>query len=244
MAVYQCTVCDNIYDEIKEGINWADLPDGWVCPVCDSPKMYFKLMGESAGESELMPEVSSDSDVSFDELQRPYDELETHMTDIHQMSETGQSIIEPMRTRKSVVSWDDILIKGAQLAKIPLNREEAVNTRTVIGSNAEHPLVIDTPVYVSHMSFGALSKEVKIALARGSALVKTAMCSGEGGILPESLEAAHKYIFEYVPHQYSVTEENLRRVDAIEIKIGQSSKPGMGGHLPGGKVTPEIAAIR
>jgi glutamate synthase domain-containing protein 2 len=70
------------------------------------------------------------------------------------------------------------------------------------------------------------------------------MCSGEGGILPESMAAAHRYIFEYVPNRYSVTDENLRAADAIEIKIGQSAKPGMGGHLPGTKVTEEIAAIR
>jgi len=105
-------------------------------------------------------------------------------------------------------------------------------------------LVIDTPVYITHMSFGVLSREVKIALAKGSAAAKTAMCSGEGGILEDELQAAHKYIFEYVPNQYSVTDENLQRVDAIELKIGQSAKPGMGGHLPGNKVTAEIAAVQ
>ena len=94
------------------------------------------------------------------------------------------------------------------------------------------PLVLETPLYITHMSFGALSKEAKTALAKGSAAVRTAMCSGEGGILPESLANAYRYIFEYVPNKYSVTEENLKRVDAIEIKIGQSAKPGMGGHLP------------
>ncbi len=77
------------------------------------------------------------------------------------------------------------------------------------------------------MSFGALSKEVKLALAKGSAAVGTAMCSGEGGILPESVQSAHKYIFEYVPNRYSVTDEYLQAVDAVEIKIGQSAKPGM-----------------
>ena len=75
-------------------------------------------------------------------------------------------------------------------------------------------------------------------------MAKTAMCSGEGGILPEEMEAAHKYIFEYVPNLYSVTPENLKNADAIEIKIGQGTKPGMGGHLPGEKVTPDIARIR
>jgi glutamate synthase domain-containing protein 2 len=70
------------------------------------------------------------------------------------------------------------------------------------------------------------------------------MCSGEGGILPESLKNAYKYVFEYVPNKYSATEENLQKVDAVEIKIGQSAKPGMGGHLPGKKVTEEVAEIR
>jgi glutamate synthase domain-containing protein 2 len=70
------------------------------------------------------------------------------------------------------------------------------------------------------------------------------MSSGEGGILPESMAAAYRYIFEYVPNRYSVSEEYLARVDAVEIKLGQSAKPGMGGHLPGSKVTEEIARIR
>lgn len=89
-----------------------------------------------------------------------------------------------------------------------------------------------------------MSKEVKEALAIGSAMIKTATSSGEGGILPEEKKAAYKYIFEYVPNLYSVTKENLKNVDAIEIKIGQGTKPGMGGHLPGEKVTEEIAKIR
>jgi methylamine---glutamate N-methyltransferase subunit C len=175
---------------------------------------------------------------------RTADDVEGHMADIHSIAESGRSIIEPMRTRKPVLSWDDLLFKGAQLATLPLNEDEPVRTETIIGPSAKHPLVIDTPVYVSHMSFGALSREIKIALAQGSAAVRTAICSGEGGILGDELESAHKFIFEYVPNQYSVTDEYLQQVDAVELKIGQSAKPGMGGHLPGNKVTAEIAAVR
>jgi glutamate synthase domain-containing protein 2 len=178
------------------------------------------------------------------EWKRPSDELETDMADIDAIAATGKSIIEPMRTRKKTFSWDDLLIKGAQLAQQPLNEDEPVRTQTIIGPAAEHPLVLDTPILVSHMSFGALSREIKIALAKGTAAVGTAICSGEGGILEEELQSAHRYIFEYVPNRYSLNDENLRRVDAIEIKLGQSAKPGMGGHLPGNKVTAEIAAVR
>jgi len=241
MASYECSVCGFIYDEKQEGTAWGDLPDNYVCPVCEAIKSYFEPIVE---KTEVKQSNNDSPNLSFDDFRRTDDKTESYMTDIHQMAETGKSVIEPMRTTKPVVSWDDILIKGAQLAKIPLNKDDSVNTTTVIGPKAKQPLIIDMPVYVSHMSFGALSREVKIAMAKGSAAVKTAMCSGEGGILPDSMDSAYKYIFEYVPNRYSATDENLKKVSAVEIKIGQSSKPGMGGHLPGNKVTDEVAEIR
>ncbi|HUT03704.1 MAG TPA: glutamate synthase-related protein [bacterium] len=249
MAIYECSVCGHIFDEEKEGKKWGDLPDDWSCPICESPRPYFRLQGQGSPQEEPAasdePQRSSVSpDDYLSEWRRHSDQLESHMSDIHEIARSGESIHEPMRSRKPVVSWDDILIKGAQLARIPLNDDDLVNAKTIIGPRAKKPLVIETPIYVTHMSFGALSKRVITALAKGSASVKTAMCSGEGGILPESIENAHKFIFEYVPNEYSFTEENLRRVDAIEIKIGQSAKPGMGGHLPAAKVTDEIAALR
>ncbi len=244
MAVYKCSVCDTLFDEEKEGKKWSELGESWACHVCEAGKSFWKETGKEDVGAATSGVGATDSPGTPDEFVRLSDDLETHMADIHEMASTGEPVIEPMRTRKPSPSWDDILIKGAQLARIPLNRDVPVRTQTVIGPKAEIPLVIETPVYVTHMSFGALSREAKIALAKGSAAAKTAMCSGEGGILPDSLESSDKYIFEYVPNRYSVTEENLGRVDAIEIKVGQSAKPGMGGHLPGKKVTREIANIR
>lgn len=267
---YRCNVCnvfeyeDGIGDKntnIKPGTKPEDFPDDWRCPICSADKTHLQPIKEKEQEFTLKKEVicpkcgathtisiahveKVDEEAYLGEWKRETDELENHMADIHKISAGVKSITEPMRTRESVISWDDILIKGAQLARIPLNKDETVNTRTIIGKKAKHPLVIETPIYITHMSFGALSREVKIALAKGSAAVKTAMCSGEGGILEESRQNAYKYIFEYVPNEYSVNDENFRRVDAVEIKIGQSSKPGMGGHLPAAKVTREIAEIR
>ena len=172
------------------------------------------------------------------------DETCRYMKEIHQMAVSGSSLIEAMGTRMPMPGWDEILLLGAQLNPPPLDEHAPVNTMTVIGKHAKKPMILSGPVYISHMSFGALSREAKVALARGSALAKTAMCSGEGGILPEEQEASYRYIFEYVPNQYSVTDENLRKADAVEIKIGQGTKPGMGGHLPGSKVTPEISRVR
>lgn len=224
-----------------------DLSEAYTCPVCGSGKKLHEKVeaaispskGPAPGESDVEPQLDT-----ADSLLRRSDDIETLMADIHQMADTGESITEPMRTKMPTLSWDELLIKGAQLATLPLNKDEPVETKTVIGPGAEKPLVIQMPVYITHMSFGALSSEAKTALAKGSAATKTAMCSGEGGILPDSFDNAYKYIFEYVPNRYSVTEDNLKRVDAIEIKFGQSAKPGMGGHLPGKKVTNEIADIR
>jgi glutamate synthase domain-containing protein 2 len=241
---YICNLCAYSYDEADEDRLWNELPNDWACPLCGSGKTEFSPRRETSTPAQ-QTSVPDDVDSNYlGEWQRPDDALETHMADIHRVATSGRSVIEPMRTRLATISWDDILIKGAQLAKLPLNKSQPVSTITIIGPGAKVPLEIENPVFVSHMSFGALSREAKLALAQGSAKAKTAMASGEGGILPESLEAAYKYIFEYVPNKYSVTDENLQSVDAIEIKIGQSAKPGMGGHLPGDKVTAEIARIR
>ena len=160
------------------------------------------------------------------------------------MAISGQSLIAAMYTDLPMPNWDDILLLGCQLNPQPLESDIDVNTTTVIGKTAKKPLVIESPIYITHMSFGALSRESKIALSKGSAGIKTAQCSGEGGILPEEMENAYKYIFEYVPNKYSLSDENLKNSDAIEIKIGQSTKPGLGGQLQGEKVTSEIANIR
>jgi glutamate synthase domain-containing protein 2 len=229
-----------VYGESGEDVPWDELPDDWECPVCGAEKSEFDLITEP----ETAPEAAPPQREGASQWARKSDDRELHMADIHQMATSGEPVTEPMRTPVAKPFWDDILLKGAQLAKLPLNKDEPVETQTVIGPRAASPLVLEMPVYITHMSFGALSKEAKLALARGSAAVGTAMCSGEGGILPESLASAHRYIFEYVPNRYSVTDENLAAVAAVEIKIGQSAKPGMGGHLPGGKVTEEIAQIR
>ncbi|MDF0593125.1 glutamate synthase-related protein [Methanotrichaceae archaeon M04Ac] len=269
MTRYRCDVCQVFeYDsergssatDVDPGTDPIDFPKGWQCPICRSDKNHLKPIKEDeivskeqtiecpvCGEKHKITFshiIKGDLESYLGEWKRESDELERQMADIHKISATAESIIEPMRTTRYVLSWDKILIKGAQLAKIPLNEDVPVNTRTVIGPGAEHPMIIEAPIYVTHMSFGALSRDVKIALAKGSAAVGTAICSGEGGILREEMENAHRYIFEYVPNRYSLSDENLRRSDAIEIKIGQSAKPGMGGHLPAEKVTEEIADMR
>lgn len=238
MAVYRCSVCGYVYDEEKEGRPFAELKE---CPVCKQPPSKFETVSEEKSKPEAKPVTG---DLAYDERYVRHDASCRYMEEIHEMAVSGKSVGDAMSTKMPVPGWDNILFLGAQLNPPPLNDDDPVCTATVIGKNSKRPMILESPVYISHMSFGALSKEIKVALAKGSAMAKTAMCSGEGGILPEERAAAYKYIFEYIPNKYSVTDENLRNADAIEIKIGQGTKPGMGGHLPGEKVTPEIARIR
>ncbi len=239
MMIYKCSICGYVYDEEKEGKPVSQLTE---CPICKQPPEKFEAQPES--EKKPVSVNVENLDLSYPKETRKMDSDYRYMKEIHEMAVTGKSAIEAMGTQRKMPNWDDVLVLGAQLNPMPLDEHAEVSLKTVIGKHAKKPMVLDMPVYISHMSFGALSRETKIALAKGSAAAGTAMCSGEGGILPEEKEAAHKYIFEYVPNLYSVTEENLKTSDAIEIKIGQGTKPGMGGHLPGEKVTPEIAKIR
>lgn len=238
--VYKCSVCGYVYDEEKEGRPFSELE---CCPICKQPPEKFQQVECQAQTPAAAPEVMA-MDLSYPQETRNTDSNYRYMKEIHEMAVTGKSAIEAMGTQMKMPNWDDILVLGAQLNPMPLDEHADVTLQTVIGKHARQPMVLDMPVYISHMSFGALSKEAKIAMAKGSAAVRTAMCSGEGGILPQEKESAYKYIFEYVPNRYSVTDKNLKTADAIEIKIGQGTKPGMGGHLPGSKVTPEIAQIR
>ncbi len=238
MAIYKCNICGAIYDEEKEERPFSELD---ACPVCKQPSSCFQIV---SGEDKNMIGKSYSGELDYDEATARRDSSCRYMAEIHEMAVTGRTIGGSMSTQMPMPGWDDILMLGAQLNPPPLDDDVAVDTTTVIGKHAKKPMVLDSPIYISHMSFGALSREIKIALAQGSAMAKTAMCSGEGGILPEEKQAAYKYIFEYIPNKYSVTSENLRTSDAIEIKIGQGTKPGMGGHLPGEKVTAEIADIR
>lgn len=250
MAKYKCQLCGHIYDEEKEKVKFEDLPDNWVCPMCSAPKSMFKLIEEdikkedSKKQPKLVEKEQNKLINYLAEYKRDSDPTEVNMKDIHTMAIDGKSIISAMGTKLPIISWNDILILGSQLNKMPLLDHEEVSLKTIIGKHAKKPMVLESPVFVSHMSFGALSKEAKEALALGTKKVKTAICSGEGGILPEEFENSYKYIFEYVPNKYSVNDDNLKKVSAIEIKIGQGTKPGMGGHLPAEKVTDEIAKIR
>jgi methylamine---glutamate N-methyltransferase subunit C len=144
----------------------------------------------------------------------------------------------------SLPRWDDIQFVTAQLARLPQLDDTAVGTELVIGPKAKKPMRLKIPLFVSDMSFGALSEEAKVALARGAELAGTGICSGEGGMLPDEQAENSRYFYELASARFGFKMDLLKKVQAFHFKGGQGAKTGTGGHLPGKKVHSKIAEVR
>jgi glutamate synthase domain-containing protein 2 len=164
----------------------------------------------------------------------------------HGLSKTGHhGRVSAMGVpRDQLPKWEDIQILTGQLYKVPLLDDAPVGTDVVIGPAAKKPLRLDIPLFVSDMSYGALSEEAKIALSIGAELAGTGICSGEGGMLPEEQSNNSRYLYELASARFGFTMEKLQGVQAFHFKCGQGAKTGTGGHLPGTKVKGKIAEVR
>ena len=162
------------------------------------------------------------------------------------LSKTGHhGQVEAMGVpRPQLPDWDDIQILTAQLHRPPRLDEDPIDTEVVIGPNAQKPLRLKIPLFVSDMSFGALSAPAKIALSRGAELAGTGICSGEGGVLPEEQAENSRYFYELASARFGFEWDKLSDVQAFHFKGGQGAKTGTGGHLPGAKVKGKIAEVR
>ncbi len=232
-ATFRCSICQYEVD--------GPTPPA-RCPVCAASRdKFIAIQAESQTAKDLTTPPLSEY---LSEWSREEYESEEKFSIIQKISKTGVSEISPMGTRKSFPGLETILFRGSQFHRFPLDEHQDVTTKTVIGPKAKHPLILEIPYFVSHMSFGALSREAKTALAIGAARAGTATGTGEGGLLPEEREHGKYVIYEIGTALYGRNKEAMQQADAVEIKFGQAAKPGMGGHLPGSKVTAEIAAIR
>ncbi len=162
------------------------------------------------------------------------------------LSKTGMhGVAEAMGVpRYELPKWEDIQILTAQLHRMPLLDDEEVSTEVIIGPNAKKPLKLKIPLFVSDMSFGALSASAKVALAKGAEMAGTGICSGEGGMLPEEQAANSRYFYELASARFGFSWDKLDHVQAFHFKGGQGAKTGTGGHLPGEKVKGKIAEVR
>ncbi len=165
--------------------------------------------------------------------------------DIKTVAFTGRSIVSSMGSRKNLpFSFNDLHLIPAQVSRIPKNQEHPVATKTVIAPFSKKPLISGSPIMISGLSYGAVSKNVKLVISRASASEGFLFNSGEGGILPEELEVKRNLIVQYSTARFGIDENLLREVAAVEIRFGQGAYPGKGDFLPAAKMTDDIAAIR
>ncbi|NIQ37132.1 MAG: FMN-binding glutamate synthase family protein [Proteobacteria bacterium] len=166
--------------------------------------------------------------------------------EIKHKAETGKHRIRGCGTTRRLPHFDDLVVLPSQLSRMSVDTyREDCNTRTTLGGRfAEEPLVIETPIMISGMSYGALSKEAKIALAKATSIVGTSINNGEGGLLPEERAHSYKQVVQILPSRIGFSLRNIEAADALEIIVGIGAKPGLTGHLMAGKITKEIAQFR
>ncbi|CAN7666610.1 FMN-binding glutamate synthase family protein [Caballeronia sp. dw_19] len=165
---------------------------------------------------------------------------------IHTAAQRGLYEIRGLGAKRRVPHFDDLLFLGASLSRYPLEgyREKCV-TRTVLGTRfAKKPIVLDIPITIAGMSFGALSANVKEALGQAATAAGTSTTTGDGGMTQEERRSSKTLVYQCLPSRYGWNPDDVRRADAIEVVIGQGAKPGGGGMLLGQKVNPRVAAMR
>ncbi|SET80797.1 glutamate synthase-related protein [Thalassotalea agarivorans] len=213
-------------------------------PFCDGSHKQFTA--QDVGKEG--PELSTSN---TDQPQVQATKEEPTVAFIHQLAREGLSKMGhhgPMTSmgvpRHKLPHWDDIQIMTAQLATKPLQENVPVKSELIIGPNAQKPLKLSMPLFVSDMSFGALSEEAKLAMAKGAEAAGTGICSGEGGMLPEEQQANSHYFYELASAKFGFDEQKLKHVQAFHFKGGQGAKTGTGGHLPGNKNKGKISQVR
>lgn len=244
-----CPDCPSYPHDCNGEILYCAL-DKSICDIeaggcnCVSCLVYFenKLRGiyfcdrEEVGESRYLMRKKR----SFEE-----DSFYQTIVDIKDMAAAGNSVVRSMGSLKKLpYSFTQLHFIPAQVDRIPLNKEEEVNTEVFIGQGAKKPLKVSSPIMISGMSFGATSKNIRLVISQAAAKLRIAFNSGEGGMLEEELNSAPYFIAQYATGRFGVDDEKLKRAAAVEIRFGQGAYPGKGSYLPASKMTHEVAAAR
>jgi len=181
-------------------------------------------------------------------LQRSGTYTPSVIEDIQTKAELGRYRIRGFGTlrERTWPTFDDLTFLPSTLTRIPLEGyRERCSTTTLLGTRfAKKPIVLDLPIMITGMSWGALSYNAKVALAKGAAMVGSSNTTGDGGMLAAERENSKTLVYEVLPSRYGINIHHMMMADAIELTIGQGAKPGTGGLLLGSKVSPTIAAQR
>ncbi|MFC4532214.1 FMN-binding glutamate synthase family protein [Sphaerisporangium dianthi] len=164
---------------------------------------------------------------------------------IQERARLGGGAVRGWGARRAVPCFDDLLLLSAGLSSGPEGHRERCDTRTILGTrHAEEPVVLDIPITIAGMSFGALSAGAKEALGRAASMAGTSATTGEGGMAPVERDAAKTLVYQCLPSRYGFDPDHLRSADAVEIVLGQGAVPGGGGVLLGQKVSTPVAFMR
>lgn len=186
---------------------------------------------------------------------------ESLIRDVYAQAETGGVLLSSMGTPKDYpVYWDKLLVNASQVTNPPIDPlREPMETRTYLGKKSEnvrygeHGEIIaderpclkpETPIMFAAMSYGSISKNAHESLARAATALGTYYNTGEGGLHRDFYRYGEHTIVQVASGRFGVTKAYLGAGEAIEIKIGQGAKPGIGGHLPGRKISADVAATR
>lgn len=182
--------------------------------------------------------------------------------DIITQSETGGVLLAAMGNETPYMSYfDKMVIDACQVTNPSIDPlREPMELRTYLGKKPEKlefedngvklktrlskNLRLETPIMIAHMSYGSISLNAHKALAAAAAERGTYMGTGEGGLHKDLYHLADSVIVQVASGRFAVHEEYLKTGAAVEIKIGQGAKPGIGGHLPGRKITEPISKTR
>jgi glutamate synthase domain-containing protein 2 len=186
------------------------------------------------------------------------------LRDVKKQAESGVVILTGMGCDKPYFTyWDRLVLNASQVTNPSIDPlREPMEIRTYLGAKPDNvemelengqvvlktsltpQLRLETPIMFSAMSYGAISLNVHKALARGATECGTYFNTGEGGLDKSLYKYGSHAIVQVASGRFGVHPKYLDAGAAVEIKIGQGAKPGIGGHLPGEKVTKDVARTR
>ncbi|MGN1339960.1 MAG: glutamate synthase-related protein [Oscillospiraceae bacterium] len=183
------------------------------------------------------------------------------MDEVYKQAGSGGVLLSAMgNPREYPVYWDKILLNASQVTNPPIDPlREPMETKTFLGKKDQsisydengkavfekNPyLELDVPIMFSAMSFGSISKNAHESLARAAQELGTYYNTGEGGLHKDFYQYGANTICQVASGRFGVFKDYLDAGAAIEIKMGQGAKPGIGGHLPGMKINEEISRTR
>ena len=182
------------------------------------------------------------------------------MTEIYRQAESGGVLLSGMGNPQNYpVYWDKIVVNASQVTNPSIDPlREPMETRVFLGGKSEKVtrrngkivpdetpyLTLDTPILFSAMSYGSVSYNVHAALAEAAKRLGTYYNTGEGGLHRDFYPYGDNTIVQVASGRFGVHSDYLACGAAIEIKMGQGAKPGIGGHLPGKKIVGDVSATR